>query len=244
MPASGAWYTSAATIGWTAEAATIAFGVVGIILWRLNIPKRLLIYTKESASLLLESGLTYNDGDDIKVISRGRIVHDPHLVTLTIASRSRRDIRESDFEGKPLLFHLGVPIAASASLAMKNQNAPKLEPTPATPDVQAKPCQTVQLQPSLIRKGPWCRLHLLTEGSPHLQHESPIVDVVVRRETPPESKRIYVAIGIQAGCLLFAGGIIANPHPGWPEVVIAIVLMLAAIVIGGELVTGWRGRPS
>lgn len=224
-------------------AVAVVFGVVTIVLWRLGIPKRLLIYTAESTSLLLTSGLTSSDADDIQVLIRGRTVDDPHLVTLTIASRSRRDIRVSDFdERRPLLFHLRVPIVATISLALESERPPTVGLTLVT--AEGAPSQTVQIRPSLIRKGQWCKLHLLTEGSPHLICENPIADAALRKGTPANSKLIYTTIGIQAGCLLFVGGIISNPHPGWLEVTIAVGLMLVAIVIGGELVTAWRRRPS
>lgn len=245
MHASGPWYTSATTIGWTAIAVAVIFGVATIAPWWLGIRKRLLVYTAESASLLLTNELESSGAGDIKISLKGQAVDNPHLVTLTIASRSRKDIRVLDFdEGKPLQFHFDVPIVAAKCFAFDNQNAPEIGPNLAPPSVHNAPSQTIQIKPSLIRKGLWCRLHLLTEGPPRLTCENPIADVAVRRGTPATSKLIYAAITIQAGCLLFEGGIIANPHPGWPEVAIAIVLLLVATVIGGELVMAWRRRPS
>ena len=245
MLATGPWYTSATTIGWTAVVVAVVFGVVTIVLWRLGIPKRLLIYTAESTSLLLTSGLKYNNGDDIKVIIKRRVVADPHLVTLTIASRSRRDIRASEFDkDRPLLFHLGVPIVAAKCIPLEKQNTSELGSDLIASNAEGMPSQTIQIQPSLIRRGPWRQVHLLTDGLPDLTFESPIADVTVRKGSHAESRLIYVAIGILAGCLLFVGGVIANPHPRWPEVVIAVALMLVAIGIGGELVTAWHRRPS
>jgi hypothetical protein len=194
---------------------------------------------------LLTNELKSSGADDIKISLRGQAIDDPHLITLTIASRSRKDIRVGDFdEGKPLLFRFGVPIVAVKCFAFDNQSAPELGPNLVTSGAHGAPSQTIQIKPSLIRKGRWCRLHLLTEGPPSLTCENPIADVAVRRGTPATSKLIYAAITIQAGCLLFEGGIIANPHPGWPEVAIAIVLLLVATVIGGELVMAWQRRPS
>src|SRR4029077_4966121 len=110
----------------------------------------------------------------------------------------------------------------------------------------------VWIKPTLIRKGQRYRLHFITEGSPALLADgspdvectNPIADVEVRKGIPAMSGRIYAAISIQAACLIFAGGFIASPHLSWPKIVIGAILLLAAIAIGGEIVTAWRRRPS
>jgi hypothetical protein len=249
MYASGAWYASAITIGWVTIAVTLIVGVPTLLVWWSGIRKRLLVYTVEWTSLLLKDELESSGVDDIEIILRGQSVDNPHLVTLAIASRSRKDIRTEDFDsGKSLLFHLGVPIVAAKSVVFKDQSTLALGEDIAHPGLHGTPSKTIQIKPCLVRKGPWCQLHLLTTGPPDVKYESPIANVTVRRGSPATSKLIYVAIGALAGCLLFEGEIegeiIANPHPGWLEVVIAIVLLLAATVIGGELVKAWRQRPS
>jgi len=243
MLASGSWYTSATTLAWIAIAVAAIVGIVGILPWFLNIPKRLLIYITESTSLLLASELTSSDAEHIEVAIRGQVVDDPHLVTLTIDSRSRRDIRAGDFdEGKPLLFHLGAPIVAMR-FALENQGSHELESNARAISAVGTPIQTVQIKPILIRRGRWCRLELLTAGSPDVTCESPIADVKVRRAAPAVPKPIYWAIGGQILCLLFVGGVAANPHPGLLEAVVAMILMTAAIAIDGWIVAAWRRRP-
>jgi hypothetical protein len=245
MLASEPWYTSATIIGWTAVAVAVVFGLVTIVLWLLGIPKRLLVYTVDSTSLLLRNELTSNDADGIKVIVKDRAVNDPHLVTLTIESRSRRDIRKSEFDaGEPLTFSLNVPIVATACLAFGNQNMPELRTSRQQKGARNISSQTVQIEPALIRRGRWCQILLLTEGSPVVTHKNTIADVIIRIGIPPIPRLVYVAVCAQAGCLLFVGGILANPHPGWPKAAIAIVLMMMAIAIGAALVTAWRRRPS
>lgn len=234
MYVSGPWYASATTLDWTAIAVAVVCGVPGFVLWW-NRRKRLLVYTAESASLLLTNELESSGAGDIEISLRGRAVDDPYLVSLTIACHSHRDIRETDFGGKPLVFHFGVPIIA-AKFGPDNQNPPEHRLHLVPPGSYGPPSDMVEIEPSLIRKGRWCRLHLITEGGPDVKHINPIADVTVRPGTPATPKRIYATIGIQAGCLIFLGGIIVNRHPGWLEVAIAIALLLVATVIDVALV--------
>lgn len=221
------------------------------MLWWLGTRKRLLVYTAESASLLLTNELKSNGGGDIEVRIGGRSVDNPYLVTLTISCHSRKDIRDTDFGGRPLLFHFGVPVVAAAMpFTFEKQDRPELRLHLVPADSYGPQSDLIQIIPSLIRGGRWCRLRLITEGEPDITDKNPIADVTTRRGTPATPIRIYVAIGILAGCLIFGGGIIANPHLGWPEVVIAIALALVATVtivttmIDGGRVMAWRRQPS
>jgi hypothetical protein len=244
MYVSEPWYTSATTIGWTAIAVAVIFGVAGILLWWLGKRKRLLVYTVESASLLLTNEFESGDGGGVEIRARGRAVNNPHFVTLTIASHSGKDIRDADFDGgKPLIFHFGVAIVAANFFPLDNRNPPEVRKHLMPSGSHGPPSDMIEIMPSLIRDDLRCQLRLITEDEPDVTDTNPIADVTVRRGTPAKPKLLYAAIGALATCLLFEGVIIANPRPGWPEILIAIFLLLAATVIGGELVMAWRRRP-
>lgn len=234
MLAGGPWYTSATTIGWTAIGVAVVFGVVTIALWRLGIPRRLLIYTTESTSLLLASDLTVKAASDIKVTLRDKVVNDPYLVTLTVDSRSRRDIRASDFDdGKPLLFHIGAPIVAASRSLGKGQRPPNLTRTGVSADLS----QILRIDPALIRRGQWFRLTLLTEGEPSVTHESPIADVTVRKGTTSILPQEFWVPLVLAMLMLSGGLILGHPHLSVPLVLVGIGLISVA-----SLATGWISR--
>lgn len=231
-------------------AVAIVSGAVPILLWWLGTRKRFLVYAAESASLLLTNELESSGAGDIDLSLGGRSVDNPYLVTLTIACHSRKDIRETDFGGRPLLFHFGAPVVAARPFPFGKQDRPELRLHLVPASSHGPQSDMIQIMPSLIRKGRWCRLRVITEGEPNITEKNPIADVAVREGAPATPKRIYVAIGIQTVCLIFGGGIIANPHLGWPEIIIAIVLVLVATVtivttvIGGDRVMAWHSQPS
>jgi hypothetical protein len=179
MLASGPWYASGNF--WTAAGVFVGLASAAAIILvtlRVGAPKRLLAYfmpvatsllTKQSRSL----GLT---SSGLEVTFRGDALRDPYLVILVVDSRSRRDIRSSDFDqGKSLVFDIGAPIKAVVGGA-----GPIESPT----DVVSVHGSTVNLAPFLIRPGKVMRLSLLTEGSPKLSCRSPLIDVRVREQEP------------------------------------------------------------
>jgi hypothetical protein len=240
MLASAPWYTSATAIGWLAIVVAALCGVTTIALWRLGIPRRTLVYLVDSESLLLNSNTAPAPISDIKVTAGDRKVDDPYLTTLVISSRSRRDIRASDFdEGKALVFNFGVPIAARPGIQFRNgQNQPALRDTSSL----EQPVQSIEILPSLVRKGRWCRITVLSEGRPTITYESPIADVTVRRLTGEFPRNAFVLFLIQAGCLIGAGALIAQQHLNALRLLLGVVLVGIAAFIGGFLASRLRQR--
>jgi len=237
--ATSPWYTSATTLSYLLIAlAALTLGFM-LYAWLTGGPHRRLVYTVEAASLLLTGGLPSRSSGEIKVTIRDQIVADPYLAILAVESRSRKAVRPGDFEqGKPLLFHIGVPIVAASRLSLgKGQDAPGMG---AMGDL-GHPVQTVRIQPALIRKGRWFRLSLLTDGPPDLTHENPLADITVRRGGGQMPRVPSLLMVIQAGLLVTAGSLVAKSQT-WPRVASGAALALAAGIIGGWMARRWRGR--
>lgn len=161
------WYTSATL--WTGIGVLVAVAAVGvtIILWRIGGPRRMLLYGTPVVTSLLPSDARSTVGGDIQVMFKGQPLTDPHLVTLVVKTRSRRDIANQDFnDGQPLVFNLGVQFVAllsdTAALAVDKLS---VEDT------------TVRIGPCLMRSGMETQLNLLTDGPPNVKCESPLIDV-------------------------------------------------------------------
>ena len=104
------WYSSGTF--WTGAGAVIAALaiIVAILLWFVGPPQRLLVYSFSDTPLLTDDALAHAN-TELKVTLDDQILTDPHIVSIFIESRSRRDIRTADFEnGRPLAFDLGTPI--------------------------------------------------------------------------------------------------------------------------------------
>lgn len=206
MLAAASWYTSATL--WT-DAGTI-FGVLSVIiayiLWQLGAPRRLLIYSMPVVTALLT--IARSDGlarEDLKVMYGTHALSDPYTVRIHVESRSRRDIRSADFDqNRPLGFDLGAHIesrlAASIELPLAS-NGITIDDT------------SVEIHPTLIRRGDAADIELLLDGPPALACHSPLVDVKVREQATivPEKWRLYQIFAIIAGaicCSLFSASLL------------------------------------
>lgn len=92
-------------------AVALAAIAVSVILWLRGSPQRLLLYSLGSETALLSGTARLQAGPDLEVTLRGEALDDPHVVSVRVESRSRRDIRSADFEnGDPLKISLGSPV--------------------------------------------------------------------------------------------------------------------------------------
>lgn len=117
---------------------------------------------------------------DLEVTLRGDPLYDPHVTAIRIQSRSRRDIRGSDFEnGEPLQFRLGSPVLRTLAADTGGDDMPKI---PVGTEGSA-----VLVGPALIKRGQVISIDLLTDGPVKLTCPNPsLADVTVRETRPSE----------------------------------------------------------
>jgi hypothetical protein len=151
---------------------------VPVVLWFRIAPRRLLLYSVVSEAALLTSGVRQQVGSDLVVTLSGQVLDDPHVILLLVESRSRRDIRGSDFEdATPLTLDLGTPILNLLNLDTGG---------PGMPDIRVEiKNTTVAIGPGLIKKGQTIWVTLLTDGPASLTcPHPPLADVIVKERRP------------------------------------------------------------
>ena len=159
---------------WTAAGAIIAViaTAVTIILWWLSNRRRVLLYSTPVVTSLLSAHATDMAEGDIHVMFKGQPLTDPHLVTLRVESRSRKDIANRDFNAdKPLVIQLGTSFAAPVS-----------ESTKVLVDKLGIENSDISIGPCLIRKGLVVLLQFVTEGPPKTLDKNPLIDINVRAD--------------------------------------------------------------
>jgi hypothetical protein len=181
MLASSPFYASGTFWAGAAVAVAVVAIVVPVVLWFRIAPRRLLIYSLVSETALLASGPRHQVGPDLKVTLSERILHDPHVISLQVESRSRRDIRRTDFEdAAPLMLDLATPILSLLDLDTGGQGMPEVE-------LEIK-STTVAIGPSLIKSGQVIKVDLLTDGPVSVTCPHPQLADVIVKEGRPENK--------------------------------------------------------
>jgi hypothetical protein len=178
LAANDYWYTSGAFWGpASGVVAVVIMGAVGaLVAWRASIPKRLLTYRLLAPTRLVSSESLGPSHANLLVRYQGVDLSDPYIVTLQVDSRSRKDIRSTDFdEEKPLTFDMGTRIIAVVG---SDPAGPGAKTTSVTE-------RTVKLAKGLIRRGPLLRLTLLTDGLPDVSCDNPLADVKVESYREP-----------------------------------------------------------
>ena len=111
MLASGPWYASASFWAGAGVLIAVAAIVIAIVLWWIGERRRLVVYSIPVSAPLLNRGGRDMAPPDLEVRFEGQPVADPHVIGLRVESRSRRDIRTTDFDqGTPLTFDIGALI--------------------------------------------------------------------------------------------------------------------------------------
>ncbi len=170
MLASGPWYTSGVLLAWVSIVAGIVVGAAGaLIAWLVGYPRRMLVYSMPVATALLTRQAVSWKDSALKVTLGDRTLENPYVVALRVESRSREDIRSSDFDqGKPLVFDLGAEIVTALAIwADSDDTAPTIEGS------------KIKIEPALIKKGQVLHFNLLTDGPSRLSFFSPLVNVKV-----------------------------------------------------------------
>jgi WD40 repeat protein len=197
--AAGSWYASATiwTIILTAAgvAAAVVFGILTISLQRPR--RRLLVYTAEGRPLLAGPSAALQN-PDLKVIYGGTPTSTPHLVSFSVLSKSRTDIRRDDFDGqKPLIFDLGTPIVALLASAPPGKNG-------RAGDWFKIDGNAVNIGPVLIRSGQTIKLDLLTNAPPHVDLQNNLAGVTLIEEKGGQqgTKRRKAVVGAVAALVV------------------------------------------
>ena len=132
--------------------------------------RRVLLYSTPVVTSLLSTDAPHMAEGDIHVMFKDQPLTDPHLVTLRVESKSRKDISDRDFNAdKPLVIRLGTSFAAPVS-----------EPTKALVDKLSIENSDISIGPCLIHRDLVVLLEFVTEGPPHTSHKSQLIDIDVR----------------------------------------------------------------
>jgi hypothetical protein len=189
-------YSSATFWTGIGTAAAVLTLLTTVVLWSKGAPRRLLIYGLRSQIALLSSDAVGRAGigSELQVIVNGRALTNPHVVSIAVVNRSRRDIRSTDFEdGIPLAIELNVPILQVLSSDTGGAAMPKMQLD--TDDTK------ILIRPGLIRRRQVISLELLTDGAASLSCCNPaLADVTVRDGTDDDVeprwllRMIYVSV--------------------------------------------------
>jgi hypothetical protein len=151
-----------------------------------------LVYSLVSDTALLSADAREKAGPGLRIVLGGDLLDDPHVVSIRIEYRGRRDIRESDYEKRvPLQLDVGVPILKWLSPGTDAAQMPGLSVEPGT--------HAVLVGPGLIKRGQMISVDLLTDGPASLQCLSPLADVAIREAQAddagerPWGKRVQTA---------------------------------------------------
>jgi hypothetical protein len=166
------------------------------------------------------------------VLRKARAAAEPHLLLVSLYARGVRDIRAEDFsDRKPLVLCLGARVVMVAGVDAGGATKPDTR--------MAK--NTLEVRPSLLRKGKRVLFYVLVDGpKPALSCEvSPLADVAVRpapADQPGPVARWVPFAGV-FGSVLIAGRYPDGHLTGWP--LVATIASAACIWV---LVFVWAGK--
>jgi hypothetical protein len=195
------WYQSA-TFWSGAGVAVAAFTLlISVGLWFIGSPRRLLIYGVRSQTALLTSNMEARAqvGPELQVTLDGRFVADPHVVSIVVVNRSRRDIRNADFEeSEPFALDLNVPILKTLGSDSGGSAMPEIRHSLDGSKLTIGPCR-------IQRRQVLC-FDLLTDGPAELSYGNPsLADITVRDGTDDDVEPLWlIRLGTVAGLAFFA----------------------------------------
>jgi hypothetical protein len=196
--AAGPWYTSATFSTILSAAGVLAAVVIGVLgFWLLRLPlRRLLVFSMDASSLIADpSGALRNS--QLQVIYAGQPVPTPNLVTFSLTSKSRTDIRRDDFDGgQPLVFDFGTSVALLASTAPGDAD-----------DWFSVDGSRILVGPRLIRRGQLIHLSLLANEPVQLEYQNSLAGVTLQEKRETDARRRTVATTMPV--------IAALRLPGW-----------------------------
>ncbi len=165
----GAWYNS--DTFWAAAAVVVAviFGgltaaatlYAGFGVWR-----RLLVYGTNGARPLRSSIVGGALHPALEVTYQRASLGNPHLITLIVECRSRKEVSREDFDGdKPLVFDLRAGVVSIIAAAIGGSQVDVHE-------VSGFSGTEVRIGPMLLRRGQPLTLDILTDGAPQVTYRA------------------------------------------------------------------------
>jgi hypothetical protein len=224
MLAAGHFYASAAFLGWAAVlVATVTLIVIAAQFVSAS-TARALTYSLISDTALLSADAREKAGPGMRVTLGADVLDDPHVVSLRIEYKARRDIRGADYEGSmPLIMDVGAQILKWLNPGTDADVGPRLSVEPGA--------RAVRIGPGLIRRGQVISIDLLTDGPVNLRCLSPLADVAIREAPADDESGLLWAKRVQAAAFsLFAIGLF-----GWfvayqtPFYFVLIVFLLGVL---------------
>jgi hypothetical protein len=180
-------------------AVVIAVAAIVVGVWaafRSAWPRRTLYITVDSAVSMLHTapGL---DGGGIEVRHKGRKLSEPYVVTVTVASRSDRDIDSASFDNKPLELRFGVPIVELLESTVDARRAGV-----RTPPVVVTPT-ALHVGPALLTRRHLLRYVVLVDGQPQFRPVGDLVNAAIQEKYPPNRVRTVLVpiLGLASGAL-------------------------------------------
>lgn len=230
MLATAHWYTSTGFLTLAGIGATLLAGGVGaLITYLVSVPRRQLLYSLQSSTSLLTA--SPDARKDIKVFHIDKELKDPHVIKVSLTSRSRSDIPSDAFDqDRPIILDVGVPIIARlpGDAAADSYSAVDFQGT------------ALRVGPDLITKRQRMNFNVLVDGNNVLlKCEAHLVNVKVR-EQPPNSESNRLSLGVFSA-LVVASGFIAFADFGTPSgtSVSSLISIVIAVTIGVAAATIW-----
>jgi hypothetical protein len=200
MLAAGHFYSSPAFLGWAAVLVAVVTLIVIAAQLVTASSVRALTYSLMSDTALLSEDAREKAGPGLRVTLGEDGLDDPHVVSIRIEYKGRRDIRGSDYEGSaPLMMDVGAPI-----LKWLNPGAD----ADVMLGIRVEPgARAVRIGPGLIKRGQMISIDLLTDGRVSLRCLSPLADVTIKEAQADDESELLWAKRVQAAAFtLFAIG--------------------------------------
>jgi hypothetical protein len=233
--ASGTFWAGAGVV--VAALATVA-GVW--VTFSVGFPRRRLYFGLRATAPLLTAPVGMRSHLELR--HRGTTLADPHVLTVDLISRGRKDIPSDAYNDRqPLQLDVGARIVEILQVTS--------EPQTLQPPQIATDGTLLRIGPSLIGRRQAITINVLTDsGEPSLTCRSPLIDVQVRQRTDaplaPAAERLrlwaltLVWLLAGAGLLAAVGGLTAVVTGGGKRVAAWTVLavLVAALVVSATRV--------
>lgn len=225
------WYTS----GTFWSVAGVGIGALAIVMgavttYRSDNPRRrLYIFASSTTHLRHVSG---GQLTGLEIRNDGRVLNDPHLVTVEIISRGRCGIPPESFDG-PIELDFGAEIVT----VLESISAATPEAVPAP--VVTRTATALQVGPALLAREHKISYRILVDGDAHFVGKHSLVNVDVRLGSPTQRTNKLAELTLAAGLAFAVAGFIVSlalPLDGLvPRVLAVEIVGILAILAGFRL---------